>query len=49
MPDGHRIAVAIFTRGGSDRPRTIAEASRAIYDGFKAAFSWTLRSSYSGN
>ena len=37
MPDGHRIAVAIFARGGSDRPRTIAEAARAIYDGFKAA------------
>jgi beta-lactamase class A len=49
MPDGHRIVIAIFTRGGSDRPRTIAEATRAIYDGFKAAFSWTLRSSYSGN
>jgi beta-lactamase class A len=40
MPDGHRIAVAIFTRGGSDRPRTIAEAARAIYDGFKSVFSW---------
>jgi beta-lactamase class A len=49
MPDGHRIIIAIFTRGGSDRPRTIAEATRAIYDGFKAAFTWTLRSSYSGN
>lgn len=49
MPDGHRIAVAIFTRGGSDRPRTIAEAARAIYDGFRTAFSWPLRSSYSGN
>lgn len=40
MPDGHRIAVAIFTRGGSDRPRTIAEAARAIYDGFKSVFTW---------
>ena len=40
MPDGHRIAVAIFTRGGTDRPRTIAEAARAIYDGFKAAVTW---------
>jgi beta-lactamase class A len=40
MPDGHRIAVAIFTRGGSDRPRTIAEATRAIYDGFKAMVTW---------
>ena len=49
MPDGHRIAVAIFTRGGSNRPRTIAEAARAIYDGFKTAFTWTLRPSLSGN
>ena len=28
LPDGRRIAIAIFTRGGSDRPRTIAEAAR---------------------
>jgi beta-lactamase class A len=42
MPDGHRIAVAIFTRGGNDRPRTIAEAARAIYDGFKALVTWPL-------
>jgi beta-lactamase class A len=38
MPDGHRIAVAIFARGGSDRPGTIAQAARAIYDGFKSVF-----------
>jgi beta-lactamase class A len=44
MPDGHRIAVAIFARGGSDRPRTIAEATRAIYDGFKAMVSWPFGS-----
>ena len=44
MPDGHRIAVAIFARGGSDRPRTIAEAARAIYDGFKAALTWQFGS-----
>lgn len=43
MPDGHRIAVAIFTRGGSDRPHTIAEAAREIYDGFKSVFSWPFR------
>src|SRR3954470_2130976 len=36
MPDGHRVAVAIFTRGGTDRPRTIAETARVIYEGFKA-------------
>jgi beta-lactamase class A len=43
MPDGHRIAVAIFARGGSDRPRTIAQAARAIYDGFRTLFSWPFR------
>lgn len=44
MPDGRRVAVAIFTRGGSDRPRTIAESARAIYDGFKAVFTWPFGS-----
>jgi beta-lactamase class A len=43
MPDGHRIAVAIFTRGGSNRPQTIAEAARAIYDGFKSLVTWPFR------
>ena len=32
--------IAIFTRGGADRPRTIAETARAIYDGFKSVFTW---------
>lgn len=45
MPDGHRIAVAIFARGGTDRPRTIAEAARAIYDGFKAIVAWPFSAS----
>jgi beta-lactamase class A len=49
MPDGHRVIVAIFARGGSDRPRTIAQATRAIYDGFRAALNFTLRPSFSGN
>jgi beta-lactamase class A len=40
LPDGRRVAVAIFTRGGSNRPRTIAESARAIYDGFKSVFAW---------
>ena len=40
MPDGHRIAIAIFARGGADRPGTIAQAARAIYDGFKAVIRW---------
>ena len=38
MPDGRRIAVAFFARGGTNRPRTIAEAARAIYYGFAAAW-----------
>lgn len=44
LPDGRRIAIAIFTRGGADRPRTIAETARAIYDGFKSALTWPLGS-----
>jgi beta-lactamase class A len=42
MPDGHRVAVAIFARGGANRPRTIAEAAREIYDGFKSILRWPL-------
>ena len=45
MPDGRRVAVAIFARGGRDRPRTIAESARAIYDGFKSLVSWPFGSS----
>jgi beta-lactamase class A len=44
LPDGRRIAVAIFARGGSNRPRTIAESARAIYDGFRSAFPWPFGS-----
>jgi beta-lactamase class A len=43
LPDGRRVVVAIFTRGGADRPRTIAETARAVYDGFKSVFTWPLR------
>src|SRR5881275_602550 len=44
MPDGRRVAVAIFTRGGTDRPRTIAESARVIYEGFKSVFAWPFGS-----
>ena len=44
LPDGRRVAVAIFTRGGANRPRTIAETARAIYDGFKSVFTWPFGS-----
>ena len=40
MPNGHRVAVAMFARGGTDRPATLASAARAIYDGFTYLFSW---------
>lgn len=40
LPNGHRVAVAMFARGGADRPRTIATAARAIYDGFTRLMSW---------
>lgn len=40
LPDGRRVAVAMFARGGSNRPRAIAEAARTIYDGFRAALTW---------
>src|SRR4051812_14606264 len=52
MPDGHRIAVAIFARGGSNRPRTIAESARVIYDGFTRVLTWPFAvpaSAFSGN
>jgi len=44
LPDGRRVAVAIFTRWGTDRPRTIAETARAIYEGFKSVFTWQFGS-----
>jgi beta-lactamase class A len=34
LPDGRRIAMALFARGGENRPGVIATAARAIYDGF---------------
>ena len=40
LPDGRRVAIAIFARGGSNRPRAIAEAARAVYDGFLAVVRW---------
>ena len=40
MPDGRRVAIAAFARGGSDRPRTIAQAARTIYDAFWKKIRW---------
>jgi len=48
LPDGRRIAVAIFARGGNDRPRGIAEAARTIYDGFTATLRYPFVTAYGG-
>lgn len=40
LPNGRRVAIAVFARGGSNRPRAIAEAARTVYDGFRAVFGW---------
>jgi len=40
LPDGRRIAVAVFARGGTNRPSAIAAAARAIYDGFTRVLTW---------
>ncbi len=50
LPNGHRIAVAIFARGGDNRPHAIAEAAKTVYDGFLAVVGWpyTAASAISG-
>lgn len=40
LANGRRVAIAVFARGGSDRPRTIAETTRTVYDGFTRLLSW---------
>lgn len=47
LPDGRRIAVAFFARGGTNRPTTIARAARTIYDGFAATFRAPFGTAYS--
>lgn len=37
LPNGRRVAIAIFARQGTDRPGVIARTARAIYDGFARA------------
>lgn len=38
LPDGRRLAVAVFARAASNRPRRIAEAAHAVYYGFLMNF-----------
>ncbi|HET7316196.1 MAG TPA: serine hydrolase [Sphingomicrobium sp.] len=40
LPNGHRVAIAVFARGGSHRPRAIAQAAKIVYDGFLAVLHW---------
>ena len=47
LPDGRRIAVAFFARGGTNRPRTIAQAARAIYDGFATVWRYPFTAAFS--
>ena len=47
LPDGRRIAVALFARGGTNRPQTIAQAARSIYDGFVGAWSSSFTPTFS--
>lgn len=47
LPDGRRIAVAIFARGGTNRPQTIAQAARSIYDGFVGVWSNSFTPTFS--
>jgi beta-lactamase class A len=42
-PEGRRIAVVFFARGGSNRPAVIATAARAIYDSLGAPQRAALR------
>ena len=44
LHDGRRIAIALFARGGNNRPATIAWAARAIYDGFANMFRYPFSS-----
>ena len=47
LPNGRRIAVAFFARGGTNRPSAIARAARTIYDGFAYAFKTSFSGAYS--
>ncbi|MCY7397285.1 MAG: class A beta-lactamase-related serine hydrolase [Sphingomonas bacterium] len=38
LPDGRRLAIALFARHGSNRPGMLASAARKIYDGFVNVF-----------
>jgi beta-lactamase class A len=43
LPNGHRIAVAMFARSGTNRPATIARAARMVFDGFTAVLRYPFQ------
>ena len=43
LPNGHRIAVAMFARQGTNRPATIARAARMVFDGFTAVLRYPFQ------
>ena len=47
LPDGRRIAVAFFARGGTNRARSIAQAAQAVYHGFASALRNRFTAAYS--
>ena len=51
LPDGRRLADALFARHGANRPSAIATAARTIYDGFRtvvaAPIAWTYQAAVS--
>ncbi len=48
LPNGHRIAVAMFARQGTDRPGMIARAARTIFDGFTAVLRYPFEAASAG-
>ena len=40
LPDGRRVAIAVFARGEGNRPKAIAEAARAVYDEFSGSYGY---------
>ena len=49
LPDGRRLAVALFARHGSNRPLSIATAARVIYDGFRSMVTLPVAMSFRSN
>ena len=45
LPDGRRLAIALFARHGTNRPSVLASAARKIYDGFINVFAFPFGNS----